>query len=74
MLVRGDETGEVRLNDYEHDGFRVGAFLPGRVLVVMDQPRQVEPERSFWCFEPADADVAFADYLSMAHSEGWRRP
>lgn len=72
LFVRGDEIGDVRIQDYGQDRYRVGTFLPGMPVFLPGDTPKVEPELSRWVYSKADADAVFDTYAAKAVlCDGW---
>lgn len=69
---RGNEIGDVRIQWYSAESYRIATFLPGRDVMNPGDTPKVEPDASVWCSGREDADRAFRVYLTMAGIEGWQ--
>lgn len=70
-LRRGAEAGDVRIQYFRQDCYRVATFLPGvHVQLPGDSPK-TEPESSQWCDDPSVADGVFNRLVSQAFAARW---
>jgi hypothetical protein len=77
LLYRGGhgrpiELGDVRIQAYGAQSFRIGAFLPGVSVCNPGDTPKTEPED--WRWEPTTfaADDAFDAYVQEAYESGWQ--
>ncbi len=78
-LSRGDEIGDVRIQDYGdlsvRRQYRVATFLPGNESMSPGDTPKMEPEKSQWFdhHDRAAADRLFDAYVVEAQLAGWVR-
>jgi len=71
LLKRGDETGDVRIQQYGRQAL-VATFLPGHSFCCPGDTPKTEPECSEWCTNSFRADEVFDTYVAKAYEEGWQ--
>lgn len=75
-FVRGDEVGDVRVQDYgssnvgDHN-YRIGTFLPGVVEESPGDTPKVWPEVHQWVGTWDAASDVFVRYVEAAKAAGW---
>lgn len=71
-LRRGEETGDVRLEWYSDESYRVAAFVPGRMTCVTegDTPK-MEPEWHEWVGSLTMAEHEFYYRIARCKADGW---
>lgn len=75
MLIRGDEIGDVRIQDYGASlriRYKVGTFLPGETECAPGDTPKTWPERSSWAGSKAEANVVFDAFLRDSRAAGWK--
>ncbi len=70
-MVRGEEMGDVRIQHYGPNKYRVGSFLPGVSVCLPGDTPKTEPEVCAWFNEPNFADRAFDEHVGAAKRQGW---
>lgn len=70
----GQEGGDIRIQEYSPDNFRVGSFLPGIVVQHPGDSHKVEPERSEWCNSLNEAATVYRQFIAEAIADGWKVP
>lgn len=72
LLTNGEDIGDVRVQEYGTDSFKVGSFLPGVVECSPGDTPKVWPERSEWVTDRPAAAKVLGRYLIEAFRAGWR--
>lgn len=77
-LIRGDEIGMIAIFDNldcatPGNRYRVGSFLPGETQCSPGDTPKTWPEQHEMTDDKAKANRLFADYLTAANRDGWRR-
>lgn len=73
MLRRGDELGDVRIQQYSvtPQSVRVAKFLPGNEVFLPGDTPKTEPEQDEWCSSSWRADEVFDRFVQDAYNDGW---
>jgi len=69
ILIRNNDSGDIRIQAMDDDIYRIGSFLPGRIV-----GNKLEPERATWTKSKQQADNFFDRYLAEAIAAGWSQP
>lgn len=70
-MTRGEQEGDVRVQQYDDTRLRVASFLPGIVVELPGDTAKVEPEISQWVNSYEEAETVFLRYCEQARSAGW---
>lgn len=71
LSLAGD-LGDVRIQWYSDDLFRVATFLPGVYVAFPGDTPKVEPEQCEWCNSIENCAGIFDRYVAEAALIGWR--
>lgn len=66
------EIGDVRIQVYGEQSFRVGTFLPGVYHCSPGDTGKTEPEKCEWVKTTYKADEVFDQYVQEAYEAGWQ--
>jgi hypothetical protein len=70
-FARGEQTGQVKVQEYDAAQFRVGQFLPGVFEDLPGDSPKVQPEVHQWTSTIEEATTVFERYLESARAAGW---
>lgn len=71
-LERGNELGDVRVQQYALDQFRCATFLPGCSVQSPGDTAKVEPEIAAYRSTKLEARACFDGLVDDALADGWR--
>jgi hypothetical protein len=70
-FARDGEVGDVRIQGYAPNSFRVASFLPGVTVEYEGDTPKTEPEFDQWVRTRDHADNTFDMYCRWAVRDGW---
>lgn len=72
LLIRGDECGDIRIQEIRADCWRVASFLPGFTIELPGDTPKMNPELDAWYYVSFRANECFDLYLAQALADGWQ--
>lgn len=69
--VDGNDLGDVRVQRYAPNLYRVAAFLPGIIIDLPGDTPKLVPERSEWSDTLDKAAMPFERFVIDAIKDGW---